>query len=42
VLTVDDGSISRLTLFAKPDSLRLFEAFGLPLTLEDAASGHAP
>jgi RNA polymerase sigma-70 factor (ECF subfamily) len=42
VLTLDVGSISRLTLFAKPDSLRLFEAFGLPLTLEDAAGGHAP
>jgi RNA polymerase sigma-70 factor (ECF subfamily) len=42
VLTLDDGSISRLTLFVKPDSLRLFEAFGLPLTLEDGPGGHAP
>jgi RNA polymerase sigma-70 factor (ECF subfamily) len=35
VLTLDDDAISSLTLFAKPDSLRLFEAFGLPLTLEE-------
>jgi RNA polymerase sigma-70 factor, ECF subfamily len=35
VLTLEDGSISRLTLFAKPDSPRLFEAFGLPLTHEE-------
>jgi RNA polymerase sigma-70 factor (ECF subfamily) len=35
VLTLQGGSISRLTLFAKPDSPGLFEAFRLPLTLED-------
>ncbi len=35
VLTLEDGKISRLTLFAKPDSPRLFEAFGLPLTLQE-------
>jgi RNA polymerase sigma-70 factor, ECF subfamily len=33
VLTLEEGGISRLTLFAKPDSPRLFEAFGLPLIL---------
>jgi RNA polymerase sigma-70 factor (ECF subfamily) len=37
VLTLEDDMISRLTLFAKPDSPRLFEAFGLPLSLEDRA-----
>jgi RNA polymerase sigma-70 factor (ECF subfamily) len=33
VLTLDDSMISTITLFAKPDSLRLFTAFGLPLGL---------
>ena len=41
VLTLEDSLIARLTLFAKPDSPRLFEAFGLPLTLEDGTSDHA-
>jgi len=35
VLTLEHDSISALTLFLEP---RLFEAFGLPLTLEDDAS----
>jgi hypothetical protein len=34
VLTVEGGSISNVTLFAKPDSLRLFEAFKLHLTVD--------
>jgi RNA polymerase sigma-70 factor, ECF subfamily len=38
VLTLEDGKISRLTLFAKPDSPRLFEAFGLPLTVQEGSS----
>jgi RNA polymerase sigma-70 factor (ECF subfamily) len=33
VLTLDDNLISGITLFAKPDSPRLFEAFGLPLLI---------
>jgi RNA polymerase sigma-70 factor, ECF subfamily len=33
VLTLEDSMISRLTLFVKPDSPRLFTAFGLPLSL---------
>jgi RNA polymerase sigma-70 factor (ECF subfamily) len=41
VLTLEDDVISRLTLFAKPDSPRLFESFGLPLTLEDRAGTHS-
>ena len=41
VLTLEDSLIARLTLFAKPDSPRLFEAFGLPLTLENGTSDHA-
>ena len=35
VLTLDDNLVSRLTLFVKPDSPRLFAAFGLPLALEE-------
>jgi RNA polymerase sigma-70 factor, ECF subfamily len=38
VLSLEDRGISRLTLFAKPDGPRLFGAFGLPLTLSDAAA----
>jgi RNA polymerase sigma-70 factor (ECF subfamily) len=34
VLTLDDDMISRVTLFGKPESQRLFQAFGLPLVLE--------
>jgi RNA polymerase sigma-70 factor, ECF subfamily len=37
VLTLEAGAISNLILFTKPDSPRLFEAFGLPLRLEGAA-----
>jgi RNA polymerase sigma-70 factor, ECF subfamily len=33
VLSLEQDGISRLTLFAKPDGPRLFDAFGLPLTL---------
>ena len=33
VLTIQDSMISRLTLFVKPESPRLFTAFGLPLVL---------
>jgi RNA polymerase sigma-70 factor, ECF subfamily len=33
LLTLEHDSISSVTLFAKPDSPRLFEAFGLPLIL---------
>jgi RNA polymerase sigma-70 factor (ECF subfamily) len=36
VLTLDRDRIAALTLFVKPDSPRLFEAFGFPLTLPDA------
>jgi RNA polymerase sigma-70 factor (ECF subfamily) len=35
VLTLEQDAISRLTLFYKPDGLRLFDAFGLPLELPD-------
>ena len=38
VLTLDGDRIAALTLFVKPDSLRLFEAFGFPLMLPDATS----
>jgi hypothetical protein len=41
VLSLEEGTISRLTLFAKPDSERLFLAFGLPLTLPDAVSAES-
>jgi RNA polymerase sigma-70 factor (ECF subfamily) len=37
-LTLDRDGIAALTLFVKPDGPRLFDAFGLPLTLPDAAS----
>lgn len=42
VLTIQDSMISRLTLFVKPESPRLFTAFGLPLVLPadaDRATG---
>jgi RNA polymerase sigma-70 factor (ECF subfamily) len=35
VLTLEQDTISRLTLFYKPDGPRLFDAFGLPLELPD-------
>ena len=35
VLTLEQEAISRLTLFYKPDGLRLFDAFGLPSVLPD-------
>ena len=35
VLTMEQDTISRLTLFYKPDGPRLFDAFGLPLELPD-------
>jgi RNA polymerase sigma-70 factor, ECF subfamily len=38
VLSLEQDTISALTLFAKPTGPRLFHAFGLPLTLPDAAS----
>src|SRR5262249_33945209 len=38
VLELDGEMISRLTLFVKPDAPRLFDAFGLPLTLAGAPS----
>src|SRR5262245_21743924 len=38
VLSLEQDTISTLTLFAKPASPRLFDAFGLPLILPDAAS----
>jgi RNA polymerase sigma-70 factor (ECF subfamily) len=37
VLALDRDRISTLTLFAPPAGPRLFSAFGLPLTLPDAA-----
>jgi RNA polymerase sigma-70 factor (ECF subfamily) len=36
VLSLDRDNISTLTLFAKPDGPRLFQAFGLPLELSRA------
>jgi len=36
VLSLEQDAISTLTLFAKPDGPRLFQAFGLPLILADA------
>ena len=33
VLTLEEATISALALFVKPDSRRLFTAFGLPLSL---------
>jgi RNA polymerase sigma-70 factor (ECF subfamily) len=38
VLSAEPEGISRLTLFVKPDGPRLFGAFGLSLTLADAAA----
>jgi RNA polymerase sigma-70 factor (ECF subfamily) len=37
VLTLVNGAISALTLFVKPETPRLFAAFGLPLALPDEA-----
>ena len=42
VLTLEQEMISRLTLFVKPDSPRLFHAFGLPLILPDVGSADVP
>jgi RNA polymerase sigma-70 factor (ECF subfamily) len=42
VLALERDTISGLTLFVKPDGPRLFDAFGLPLILPDAASGELP
>lgn len=41
VLTLDENLISNITLFAKPDSLRLFAAFGLPMSF-DSPHGSTP
>jgi RNA polymerase sigma-70 factor (ECF subfamily) len=38
VLALENDMISTLTLFVPPTGPRLFEAFGLPLSLPDAAS----
>jgi RNA polymerase sigma-70 factor (ECF subfamily) len=38
VLTLDGDRIAAMTLFVKPDSPRLFEAFGFPFLLPDATS----
>jgi RNA polymerase sigma-70 factor (ECF subfamily) len=38
VLTLEHDTISALTMFMKPIGPRLFDAFGFPLTLPDAAS----
>jgi len=37
VLTLEHDEISAMTLFVRPDGPRLFDAFGLPLTLPDAS-----
>ncbi|RWC69594.1 MAG: sigma-70 family RNA polymerase sigma factor [Mesorhizobium sp.] len=42
VLTLDRDRIAALTLFVKPDSPRLFQAFGFPLSLPDATSAGLP
>jgi RNA polymerase sigma-70 factor, ECF subfamily len=42
VLTLQDEMISTLTLFVPPVGPRLFHAFGLPLTLPDAAGAELP
>jgi len=42
VLSLEQDTISALTLFAKPASPRLFDSFGLPLILPDAASAESP
>jgi RNA polymerase sigma-70 factor (ECF subfamily) len=39
VLTLQDEMISKMTLFVPPTGPGLFDAFGLPLILPDAASG---
>jgi RNA polymerase sigma-70 factor, ECF subfamily len=39
VLALEHGVISRLTLFVQHGEPRLFHAFGLPLILQDSASG---
>ena len=38
VLALDRDRIAALTVFLKPDSLRLFGAFGFPLTPPDATT----
>ena len=38
VLTLEQGMISAITLFAPPAGPRLFEAFGLPLVLPDSGA----
>jgi RNA polymerase sigma-70 factor (ECF subfamily) len=35
VLSLEQGEIAALTLYAKPDSPRLFQSFGFPLVLSD-------
>ena len=42
VLELENDAISRITLFAKPDSLRLFSAFGLPLAIPATPVGARP
>jgi RNA polymerase sigma-70 factor (ECF subfamily) len=42
VLALEDDVISTLTLFVPPTGPRLFQAFGLPLSLPDAASVELP
>lgn len=42
VLALEDDVISTLTLFVPPTGPRLFHAFGLPLSLPDAASSKSP
>jgi RNA polymerase sigma-70 factor (ECF subfamily) len=42
VLTIEDDMISTLNLFVPPTGPRLFQAFGLPLSLLDAASAELP
>jgi RNA polymerase sigma-70 factor (ECF subfamily) len=41
VLALEHDMIATLTLFVKPAGPRLFQAFGLPLILPDAASDHS-
>jgi RNA polymerase sigma-70 factor (ECF subfamily) len=42
VLTLDSDGIAGLTLFVKPDSARLIDAFGFPLMLPDGARSGSP
>jgi RNA polymerase sigma-70 factor (ECF subfamily) len=42
VLAFEDDMISTMTLFVPPTGPRLFHAFGLPLSLPDAASSELP